>query len=185
MSRTTRHLFAALTLTVGIAVAAVPASAQEIQTTSMSEQSRQAPRIVRQWANAWNTLDGVAMGKLFAPRGIYTDHAFQASFTGPAGAEMWVGLTKRSISPASVTVKDAFSSGDQIAVSWTFSGTFTDKAPFTPPYSAAGKSFSVPATSLFTVRHGRISSVDDYYNLADILRQAGLPAGPFTPPTMG
>jgi ketosteroid isomerase-like protein len=83
------------------------------------------------------------------------------------GLRKSVAATSFDVEPT-VTVKDAFSGGDQIAVSWTFSGTFTDQAPFTPPYSAAGKSFSVPATSLLTVRHGRITSVDDYYNLAVI-----------------
>ncbi|WP_020389256.1 nuclear transport factor 2 family protein [Kribbella catacumbae] len=187
MSRTTR-LFTAVALTAGLALAAVPASAHKVSSgTSMSEQdqSRRMPRIVHQWADAWNTANPTAMSKLFDQRGVYTDHAFQASFTGPAGAKQWVELTKASISPVKITVHDTISAGDRIAVTWTFSGTFTERVPFTPPYKATGKSFSVPATSVFTVRRGRIQSVDDYYNLADILRQVDLPAGPFTPPSKG
>ncbi|ALG08433.1 hypothetical protein H4W33_009590 [Kibdelosporangium phytohabitans] len=93
-----------------------------------------------------------------------------------------MAITKRAISPLRITGRSAFRDGDNIAVTWTFSGTFTGKTPFTPPDNPAGRSFSVPATSVIAMRHGRVGSVDDYYNLADILRQVGLPAGPFTPP---
>ena len=191
MSRTTRNILVATTLAVGVAFAAVPASAAPVDNvTSTAEhaghdQDRRLPRIAQQWANAWNAGDAAAMGALFAPGGTYTDHAFQATFTGPAGAALWVQVTLQSISPAHVTIKDAFCSGDNVSVSWTFTGTFTDKAPLTPPYNATGKSFSVAATSVITTHNGRITSVDDYYNLADILRQVGLPAGPISLPGMG
>jgi steroid delta-isomerase-like uncharacterized protein len=181
MSRTTR-LIAAAALTAGIAVAAVPATAAPSNVASVS-MAHHAPRIVQQWATAWTTLNPVAMSKLFDRNGVYTDHAFQASFTGPAGAKTWVELTADSINPAKVTIHDTIVQGDRIAVTWTFSGTFTENSPFTPPYSAAGKSFAVPATSIITLHHGKIRSVDDYYNLADLLRQVGLPAGAYTPPT--
>ncbi|WP_405057250.1 nuclear transport factor 2 family protein [Kribbella sp. NBC_01505] len=182
MSRTTR-LLAAAALTAGIAIAAVPATAAPVEVTAATSMSHHTPRIVQQWANAWTTMNPVAMSKLFDKRGVYTDHAFQASFTGPAGAKTWVAITADSINPAKVTVHDTIVQGDRIAVTWTFSGTFTENTPFTPPYSAAGKSFAVPATSIITLHHGKIRSVDDYYNLADVLRQVGLPAGAYTPPT--
>ncbi|QUQ67221.1 nuclear transport factor 2 family protein [Kutzneria sp. CA-103260] len=190
MSRVTRRrvtataLVAGVALTTGIALTAPSASAVPAQEAAAA-QRQHLPRLAQQWVNAWNTGDGAAMGALFAPDGVYTDHAFQAAFTGPAGAKLWVELTMRSIANAKVTVKNAFCSGDNIAVTWTFSGTFTDKAALTPPYSAAGKSFAVPVSTVITTRHNLITAVDDYYNLADVLRQVGLPAGPFTPPSMG
>ena len=143
---------------------------------------RRPPRAVQQWVSAWNTGDALAMGALFAPDGTYTDHAFQTSSTGPAGVEQWVTTTLGRFSTFQVIVENAFRYGDNIAATWTLSGTFGDRTSFTPPHDPAGKSFSVPVTSVFTLRHERIGSVSDYYNLADVLRQVGLPAGPFTPP---
>ncbi|GAA0589990.1 SnoaL-like domain-containing protein [Kribbella sandramycini] len=180
MSRSTR-LLAALTLTAGAALAAAPAIATP-DGTSMSQPGRHTPRIVQQWANAWNTADPVAMSKLFARDGTYTDHAFQASFTGPAGARQWGEITRRAISPLKVTIHDTIVDGDRIAITWTFSGTFTTHHPFAP-YNPAGKSFAVPATTILTLHHHRLTSAADYYNLADLLRQLNLPAGPFTPPS--
>ncbi|WP_165956466.1 ester cyclase [Kribbella antibiotica] len=181
MSRTTR-LIAALALSAGVEVAAVPATAAPA-TVPVASFGHHSPRIVQQWANAWTTMNPVAMSNLFDKNGVYIDHAFQASFTGPAGAKLWVELTADSINPAKVAVHDTIAQGNNIAVTWTFSGTFTGDSPFTPPYTAEGKSFAVPATSIITLRHGKILKIDDYYNLADILRQVGLPAGAYTPPS--
>ncbi|WP_328608926.1 nuclear transport factor 2 family protein [Amycolatopsis sp. NBC_00345] len=182
----------------GVTLAALPASAalpapvvvpatQPGGTTTAKPGSgprpdHRPPRVVEQWASAWNTGDALAMSALFAPDGTYTDHAFQAAFTGPAGVEQWVTTTMQRFRAFRATVENAFRLGDNIAVTWTFAGTFGDRTPFTPPHDPAGKSFSVPATSVFTLRHDRIVSAEDYYNLADVLRQVGLPAGPFTPP---
>nr|WP_052479049.1 nuclear transport factor 2 family protein [Kibdelosporangium sp. MJ126-NF4]CEL21747.1 hypothetical protein [Kibdelosporangium sp. MJ126-NF4]CTQ92527.1 hypothetical protein [Kibdelosporangium sp. MJ126-NF4] len=183
MTRTARRLLTAVALAAGVTLASLPTSvAQTSETVNATHDNRQVPRIVQQWANAWNKGDAAALGALFTQDGTYTDHAFQASFTGPAGVRQWVAITTDSIKPLKVTVASAFRSGDHVSVTWTFSGTFTDNSPFEPPHNPAGRSFSVPATSVFTLRHDRIKSVADFYNLADLLRQVGLPAGPFTPP---
>lgn len=45
-----------------------------------------------------------------------------------------------------------------------------------------GKSFSVPAASIFEMKGDKIRRVDDYYNLADLLGQLGLQPGAWVPP---
>ncbi len=139
-----------------------------------------APRAVREWAAAWNTGDAGRMAALFTEDGAYEDHAFQVEFRGRDGIAQWVEITAGSIDDARVEVHEAFRHGDRIAVEWTFSGE--DTAGGLAGQPPTGKSFSVPAASFFEVEGNKIRRVEDYYNLADLLRQLGLPADAWTPP---
>lgn len=139
-----------------------------------------APRVVRQWAAAWNTGSPEDMAALFTEDGTYEDHAFQAAFQGRDGAAQWISITNASIDDAHVEIHEAFRGGDRIAVQWTFSGKNTAGGlAGLPP---TGKSFSVLAVSIFEMEGNKIRRVDDYYNLADLLRQVGLPSGAWVPP---
>ena len=135
------------------------------------------PSIVEHWRDAWNAPDPQAMGALFTPDGTYEDLAFQVTSTGRQAVAEWVRVTRGHMPDLHVDVADAFQVGDRIAVRWTSSATPVCLA--TVP--GTGKRFSVPAASLWEVPDGRIATARDYYNLADLLRQLGLPAGPYVP----
>lgn len=139
------------------------------------------PRVVERWATAWNTGYAELMASLFTANGVYTDQAFQASFRGREAIGQWVVITLDSITDARATIYDAFRAGHRAAVRWTFSGTFTSVDPLPPDTDPRGKSFSVPALSYFSLSRRRIRGVEDVYNLADLMRQLGLPV-PYTPP---
>ncbi|BCB81176.1 hypothetical protein GCM10022251_67670 [Phytohabitans flavus] len=167
---THRRLVVTAVAGLALAAAAVPAVAATASTSPVTHVSAHTskhtsvPRLAQQWADAWNTGNAAKMGSLFTRDGVYTDHALNQSFTGPAGAAEWVHGTLEQIAAARVTITRAFRDGDNICVTWTFSGT----------YKATGKKFSVPATSVFRTKHNRIASVEDFYNLSDLLNQAGL-----------
>lgn len=144
---------------------------------------RPGPRVVREWAAAWNEGSPGKMSALFTEDGVYEDHAFQVEFRGKEGVAQWVSITNASIDDARVEVHEAFRGGDRIAVEWTFSGT--NSAGGLAGLPPTGESFSVPAVSVFEMEGTEIRRVDDYYNLADLLRQVGLPAGAWTPPPAG
>lgn len=133
------------------------------------------PRVVREWAAAWNTGDPQRMAALFTEDGVYEDKAFGAVFEGKEGVARWVEITTTSIDDAQVEVHDAFRKGDRIAVRWTFSGT--DSAGGLGGQPPTGRSFSVPAVSVFETKGNKIERVEDYYNLADLLGQLGLSPG--------
>ncbi|MFE3172797.1 nuclear transport factor 2 family protein [Amycolatopsis sp. NPDC059090] len=147
---------------------------------AQAQVSQRIPHVVKAWADAWNSGDAAKMASLFTDDGTYQDNAFQVAMSGQEGVANWVEITERSIRNAHVDVQDAFRSGDRIAVRWTFSGTDTGAFDKTRP--ATGKSFRVPVSTLIDLRGERIRQLTDYYNLADVLRQVGLPAGPWTPP---
>ena len=170
-------LAAALAL---LPVTALPphAHAQALPTTSSQTVAKIDP-VVARWAAAWNNDDAAALAALFANDGTYEDMAFQVAFEGPGGVARWLQITSGAIPDAKVRVEETFRSEDRIAVRWTFSGTPVAFGPV----QGTGRSFSVPVLTQMDLRNGRLVRVRDAYNLADVLRQVGLEAGPWTPPT--
>jgi len=173
-----RRRFATLT---GSAAAAAIAGSAAGPAGAPAHEGGRIPPVVRRWATAWNTGDSELMASLFTADGTYVDRAFEASFQGPKAIAQWVVITLDSITDARATIHDAFQAGRRAAARWTFSGTFTTIEPFPPTSDPRGKSFSVPAVSYFTLARGRIASVEDVYNLTDLMRQLGIPV-PYTPP---
>jgi steroid delta-isomerase-like uncharacterized protein len=145
---------------------------------AVAQEMNTLPPIAQQWMNAWNDKDPEAMTALFTEDGTYEDLAFQAKFQGKEAVAAWVRLTADHIPDLKGEIIDAFQSGDKVAVRWTFTGTPLEMGPI----QGTGKTFSVPAASLIELRGGRIASVTDFYNLADLFRQLGLDAGDWVPP---
>lgn len=123
-------------------------------------------RIVATWESAWSKNQPDKMAALFTRDATYTDLAFGAAWHGQAEIGQWITTTHAVIKDARVKVSSSFRSGDQIAVEWTFSGVMP----------GATKPFAVPATTIMKLRGERIVTNTDYCNLADLLKQSGLPA---------
>lgn len=143
----------------------VPAGAAQPAHTSYTR-PRPVPPLVNNWARAWNAGAADELASHFTSTATYQDFAFGASFTGRGEIAEWVRITHGAIGNLHVEVTDAFHAGDRISVRWTFSGQIV----------GAPKPFSVPASTVMELRRGKISANGDYYNLADVLRQSGLPA---------
>lgn len=133
------------------------------------------PSIVQKWADAWNNGDARGMAALFTDDGVYQDFAFGARNQGKANAS-WVTLTVQKIPGAKAVILDAFQIGDRVAMQWVFSGTPIRLGPV----ESTGKSFAVPATSIFFLKNGRIQEVADDDNRADLFGQLGLPTAAFS-----
>ncbi|MFC6089675.1 ester cyclase [Saccharothrix lopnurensis] len=162
------------------APAPAPASVPVSAPGAHHDHAHRSTPIADEWAAAWNTNSPERMAALFTDTGSYTDHAFQATFTGKDGVAGWVANTHASIEDPRVEIVDAFRSGDRVAVRWEFSGT--DIGSFAEHLPPTGKSFTVPVLTHFELKNGKIARCEDYYNLADLLRQVGLPSGVWTPP---
>ncbi|MEC3976577.1 nuclear transport factor 2 family protein [Amycolatopsis sp. H20-H5] len=158
---------------VAMVMLAAPANAG-VEATSSSTVSADAGHgtqqhtraIVTTWESAWSENRPDAMAALFTRDATYTDLAFGATWHGQAEIGQWVTKTHSAIKNARVKVSSFFRGDNQIAIQWTFSGMMP----------GATKPFAVPATTIMKLRGERIVTNADYYNLADLLKQSGLPA---------
>ncbi len=161
---------------LGDTTAVSPAQEARIsEPTTRGADQRPAPRVVRQWAEAWNTGNPEQMAGLFTDDGVYEDHAFQATFRGKDAVAQWVSITTGAIDDVHAEVLGTSRRGDLITVDWIFSGKDTKNGLGGQP--PTGNSFSVPAMSTFQMKGNKIQRVDDYYDPADLLRQLYSPSG--------
>jgi steroid delta-isomerase-like uncharacterized protein len=151
---------------------AMPSFAQEAPTMP------EVPVVVQAWVDAWNAADSEAMAQLFAADGVYEDYAFQAIWTGPEQIAQWVEITSANIPDAHIEILEAYQAGNRATVRWVFHGTPERLGEI----EGTGKSFSVSAVSVLELEGEQISRISDFYNLANLLRQLGLEAGPWVPP---
>jgi steroid delta-isomerase-like uncharacterized protein len=158
---------AAFGLVTGPALADPPPTSAPAVAAAVDRTAEQRlPRIATEWADAWNSGDPRRLADLFAEDARYTDHAFDAVFTGRDGVAQWATITAQGVTDATVEIRTAFRKGRSVAISWTFTGRL----------AGAPAPFSVPAVTLLELRGGEIVTDEDFYDLSDVLRQSGLPA---------
>ncbi|WP_042426302.1 nuclear transport factor 2 family protein [Streptacidiphilus anmyonensis] len=162
-----------LALTVLSAAAVLCASAATSTATAQAAEPR-PPRIVADWARAWNGTDPAALGALFTADGTYTDEGVGITFHGRQEISGWKARADAVIDEVHVTVRAVRRHGDRITVEAVYAGHL----------KGAPKPFAVPMTTLLDLdrNHCLIVSDQDHYSLATVLSQSGLPAG-WTPPT--
>ncbi|MFD5427279.1 nuclear transport factor 2 family protein [Streptomyces sp. NPDC127084] len=169
---TSRPTRAIAMLTAAVALSATTATTANAANAAQDAE-RRPPRIVADWARAWNGTDSAALGALFTTDGTYTDKAVGMTFRGPKEIAGWKARADRLIDNVHVTVRAADRRGARITVKATYSGHL----------KGAPKPFAVPMTTLLDLdKNGcRIASDQDHYSLAAVLTQSGLPAD-WTPP---
>jgi uncharacterized protein (TIGR02246 family) len=157
---------------VGPAQAATPAGDSAATASTLSAQDhRSVPRIVREWAAAWNSTDSTQLAKLFTADGVYIDYAIGRTMTGRDQVTAWKAGTDQLIAGVDITVLDAFRSGDHVAIESIYSGHV----------NGAPRGFAVHGTTILDLHNGKIAVNKDNYSLATLLAQSGLPAD-WTPP---
>ncbi|MCZ4096967.1 nuclear transport factor 2 family protein [Streptomyces sp. So13.3] len=159
-------------ITVLIAAAALCATTATTAHAANSEHRQ--PRIVADWARAWNGTDPQALGALFTTGGTYADLGVGITFHGPQEIAGWKARADSLIDNVHVTVRTAHRDGNRITVKAVYSGHL----------KGAPKPFAVPMTTLLDLdrNHCRITSDEDHYSLTTVLAQSGLPTD-WTPPT--
>ncbi|MET9397401.1 nuclear transport factor 2 family protein [Kitasatospora sp. NPDC002965] len=168
MSRLPRAM---TTLIAAAALSAAPATTA-FAAQDAHDAGRRPPRIVADWACAWNGTDPRALGALFTADGVYTDLGVGVTFHGRREIAGWKARADSLIDNVHVTVRATHRNGGRITVETVYAGRL----------KGAPKAFAVPMTTLLDVdRRGRITSDQDHYSLADVLTQSGLPAD-WTPP---
>lgn len=171
------------TLGIGLAAAgtgryAAPAAAPPVPAIPPMTPTA-VPPIVAHWAAAWETGDGAAMAALFTEDGLYEDLAFEGYSKGREQTGQWVAITVDTLTEIRAEITGAQEAGDRIGFEWVFSGRQT--GPLFPDIAPSGREFRVRATTTFVMDGDLIRRDSDYYNLATVFRQLGLPADGYVP----
>jgi len=130
------------------------------------------------YLDAWNAHDPAAVARHMADGAIYEDVALGRVLHGPSEMATFVEEATRSSSDFRFEVVSLFMVGSNYATEWIMLGTNDRALPGVP---ATGRSFRVRGASVGKLdSSGLIVENRDYYNLAELLTQLGIP--PTAPP---
>jgi len=130
------------------------------------------------YLDAWNAHDPAAVARHMAASAIYEDVALGRVLHGPTEIAKFVEEATRSSSDFRFEVVSLFTAGSNYANEWVMLGTNDRALPGVP---ATGRSFRVRGASVGKLdSSGLIVENRDYYNLAELLTQLGIP--PTAPP---
>lgn len=170
--RTRTPVPAAVAMITAILVAVTGCTAAGATATpTEASPASDTPPIAQAWTAAWNGNDPTELGRLFTADATYRDLAVGKTSTGQDGITAWKTRTDTNIAQVHVTLANAFRNGDTVIIQGTYSGHL----------HAAPEPFAVPILTVPQLQDDRIAEDADYYNLAELLRQSGLPPN-WTPP---
>ena len=130
------------------------------------------------YLDAWNAHDPAAVARHMADGAVYEDVALGRVLHGPSEIAKFVEEATRSSSNFRFEVVSLISTGSDYANEWVMLGTNDRALPGVP---AIGRSFRVRGASVGKLdSSGLIVENRDYYNLAELLTQLGIP--PTAPP---
>jgi steroid delta-isomerase-like uncharacterized protein len=122
---------------------------------------------------AWNAHDSAAVARHMADDAVYEDVALGRVLRGPSEIASFVEEATRSSSDFRFENLSLFTAGSDYANEWIMLGTNDREVGGVP---ATGRSFRVRGASIGKLdQNGRIVENRDYYNLAELLRQLGMP----------
>ena len=125
------------------------------------------------YLDAWNAHDPAAVARHMADGAVYEDVALGRVLHGPAEVAKFVEEATRSSSDFRFEVVSVLTAGSNYANEWVMLGTNDRALPSVP---ATGRSFRVRGASVGRLdSSGLIVENRDYYNLAELLTQLGVP----------
>jgi steroid delta-isomerase-like uncharacterized protein len=130
------------------------------------------------YLDAWNAHDPAAVARHMADGAVYEDVALGRVLHGPSEIAKFVEEATKSSSNFRFEVVSLITTGSDYANEWVMLGTNDRALPGVP---ATGRSFRVRGASVGKLdSSGLIVENRDYYNLAELLTQLGIP--PAAPP---
>lgn len=131
------------------------------------------------YSRAW-TEDVEGLIDLFAPDGSYTDVAMGVTYEGHAGLRRFYRFMLRFAPDSEIRFGDTHASDGHLCSEWVWSGTCTEPLRLRSGalIDRRGVRFSVPGVAVCSYREdGLITSHRDFWDLATVLHQAGVPIG--------
>ena len=139
-----------------------------------------APALLTAWADGWSTLgEPERLLALFDDEMAYEDVAFGDVVRGTDGFRTLLGGVKQAIPDFRIQMFDGFSAENMAAVEYEITGTQTGDLPY---LKATGKPFRLRASSILSLKGGKISRESRYYDMCRFLVQLGALAPAELPP---
>ena len=137
------------------------------------------PTFIGEYSRAWSS-DLDALLDFFAPDGTYTDVAMGGHYEGHDGVATFFRFMLKFAPDSTVHFEEAEGADGLLVAEWTWSGTFAGPLRLRDGslLDASGTPFSVPGVAVCHYgADGRLTSHRDFWDLATVLDQAGVPIG--------
>lgn len=137
------------------------------------------PNFAKAYSAAWST-DSEKLLKFFAPEGTYTDVAMDGTYQGHEEIARFHRFMLRFASDSLIEFGDTHATDGRLCSNWVWSGSFNGPLRLRSGklIDATGTQFSVPGVAVCKYdESGKLTSHDDFWDLATVLDQAGVPIG--------
>jgi steroid delta-isomerase-like uncharacterized protein len=145
----------------------------------MSAPHPSGPGYAKAYSHAWTSdLDGLL--EFFAADGIYTDVAMGTTYEGHPGIGKFHRFMLKFAPDSVIDFSGTYAVDGHLTSKWVWSGTFSGPLRLRSGklVNATGARFSVPGVAVCTYdEHGKLTSHEDYWDLASVLEQASVPIG--------
>jgi steroid delta-isomerase-like uncharacterized protein len=128
------------------------------------------------WLEALNTHDGDKLAALLSEDGIYEVVPTSSRFT-KATAHLAVSSIHDLSSDFAVRLVSIMEEGDRYGVEWEVVGTNDGPIPLLG-LPASGRTFTIRAGAFGQIEGGRIKRHREYWDVAGLLAQLGIPPSP-------
>jgi steroid delta-isomerase-like uncharacterized protein len=135
------------------------------------------PNFAAAYSRAW-TSEPVDLLEFFAPDGIYTDIAMDATYNGHEEIARFHRWMLKFAPDSAIEFSEACAADGRLYLEWVWSGTFegTLRLPDGSSVQSTGGNFSIPGVGACRyAANGELTSHRDYWDLGTLLRQIGTP----------
>jgi steroid delta-isomerase-like uncharacterized protein len=130
------------------------------------------PPPLSEWIAGWQALDPDRVAVMYAKDAIHEVVATGETFSGREVIRANIAALMTAVPDATLTVNQAFATGDVGTIDWTFTGHYSEQLPGFPP--PTGQALAFRAATLFELEDGLAVRTTEFYDLYGLFAQLGL-----------
>jgi steroid delta-isomerase-like uncharacterized protein len=131
------------------------------------------PAFIVEYGTAWSSGDPDQVLALYAEETVFTEYVLDGVVaTSHEELGAYAGAAFAAFTDFAITPTGGFIAGDQVAIEWVLSGSYTGTFGTLPP--GTGQMVEVRGASIITLADGKIVSQAEYWDVATLLAQVGV-----------
>jgi steroid delta-isomerase-like uncharacterized protein len=139
---------------------------------SSHSQTTNTKRIAAEWINILNKHDTVALTDLYSDSVKLESPNWEGVKTGKSVVKETYSRYFASTPDMQQEVSDIMATDSVVVIEYTFHGTLLNPEKNTPEYMR-GKKYKLSACTVMSIRKGKITSQQTYFDQVSFLRQVG------------